>query len=81
MVSLVYLWQERLKLMVAFLCVLRNTIIKTQKTGLHTDLLLTYNLQFRSLVSLNPRLLKFNYESLYVSYNLYDSLYHYILQL
>ena len=42
---------------------------KTQKTGLHTDLLLTYDCQLRSLISLKPSLLKSHDGSYYVKFN------------
>ena len=60
---------------------LENTNIKTQKTGLHTDLLLTYDSQLRSPIIPKPRLLKLNYDSYYGNYNVQEFLDHYILQL
>ena len=51
-----------------FVCVCEHKSRNT-KTGLHTDLLLTYDWQFRSPISLKPRILKSNYESYYGNYN------------
>ena len=54
---------------------LEQTNLKTQKTGLHTDLLVTR--KFCSPLSLEPRLLKFKYEAYYGNYTVQDSLDHY----
>ena len=52
--------------MIVFLCVLRTQ--NSKKTGKQTYLLLTYDRQFRSPISLEAHLLTFTYESIYDTY-------------
>ena len=51
-----------------FVC-FEQTNIKTQKKGLHTNLLLTYDWQFCSPIILNPSILLFHDDSYYGNYN------------
>ena len=63
---------HRLDPLVAFLCVLSKKISKHKKTGLHTNLLLTYDSKFCSLIIINPIISLFHDDLWYVNYNKYD---------
>ena len=52
-----------------------------KKTGLQTYLLLNYDRQFRSPISLKAHPLTFTYESIYDTYIVQESVDQYILQL
>ena len=51
-----------------FVC-FEQTKLKTQKTGLHADLFLNYNRQFRSPISLEPCIILHHDDSYYGEYN------------